>query len=353
MSHRYLLCPVRDSAQWDAFVSSHPYGHVLQSWGWGELKASAGWHPLRLALYDERQKEVVAAAQVLQRARAFLPLRLGHLAYIPRGPLLDWTREDVPGEALWREFFTRLLPSLKRAGAIAAQVELPLIDTSDDGMRARGCLDELCFRPVQPVQPARSILLDLTPDEDALLAGMKEKWRYNVRLAARKGVEVRPAQNERDVRAWYGLLQTTGQRDNFGIHTLSYYLRAWQLFAPHNQARLFLAERDGRLLAGIFVGCMARQGIYLYGASGNEQRHLMPNYLLQWEAIRWAKRQGARSYDLWGIPETDEPGEAMAGVYRFKSGWGGQVARFAGNYEYDFYPRIARLAHSFVTHTAR
>jgi peptidoglycan pentaglycine glycine transferase (the first glycine) len=202
----------------------------------------------------------------------------------------------------------------------------------------------LNFRPARPVQPIRTIMLDLTPDEQGLLTNMKEKWRYNIRLAGRKGVQVRPARGREDVQAWYRLLQTTGQRDSFGIHTFDYYWQAWQIFTPLQQAQLFLAEYEGQLLGGIFVGSMARHAIYLYGASGNENRNLMPNYLLQWEAIRWAKSQGATSYDMWGIPETDDADEAMVGVYRFKSGWGGRVARFAGNYEHVFHPLAMRLA---------
>ncbi|HEV2472480.1 MAG TPA: peptidoglycan bridge formation glycyltransferase FemA/FemB family protein, partial [Chthonomonadales bacterium] len=219
---------------------------------------------------------------------------------------------------------------------------------SPEANRAVHSLKAMGFHVIRPVQPLRSILLDLTPDEDALLASMKEKWRYNVRLAGRKGVMVHMAQTTQDIQGWYQILRVTGQRDGFGIHTLDYYLRAWQLFAPRNLAQLFLAEHDGRLLAGIFVGCMARQAIYLYGASSNEQRQLMPNYLLQWEAMRWAKSQGAQSYDFWGIPDSDDPGEALAGVYRFKSGWGGQVVRFAGNYEYVCRPVMMRLARRFV-----
>ena len=93
---------------------------------------------------------------------------------------------------------------------------------------------------------------------------------------------------------------------------------------------------------------MARQAIYLYGASGNEHRNLMPNYLLQWEAIRWAKTQSATSYDFWGIPQTDDAEEAMAGVYRFKSGWGGRMVRFTGNYEHVYHPLMMRLGRRFL-----
>jgi len=347
MSYSHTLKTIDDREQWDRFVSSRPGGHFLQCWGWGELKASAGWQPLRLALWDAQHGQIVAAAQVLRRAPLHLPTGIGHLAYIPRGPVLDWSQTDEQGASLWRELFARLLPRLRQEGAIALQVELP--QDIDAGMLARSSLEELHFRPVRPVQPARSILLDLTPDEDTLLARMKEKWRYNVKLAARRGVVARAASSDDDVRAWYGLLQVTGERDHFGIHTLDYSLRAWRLFAPRDQAQLLLAERDGQLLAGIFVGCAARQAIYLYGASANEGRQLMPNYLLQWEAIRWAKRQGALVYDFWGIPETDDPGEAMAGVYRFKSGWGGAIVRFAGNYEYTYRPRLARLARTLIS----
>ena len=312
------------------------------------LKASVGWHPLCVALWDTQREEIVAGAQILRRTAAHMPPRLGHLAYIPRGPVLDWSHEEGSDSSeLSAIFFAQLLPFLRKQGAIALHVELPLEDGEEASIQARRALTALNFCPARPVQPVRTIMLDLAPDEQSLLAGMKEKWRYNIRLAGRKGVLVRPARTREDVQAWYRLLQTTGQRDHFGIHSFDYYWRAWQIFEPLQQARLFLAEYEGQPLAGIFVGCMARQAIYLYGASGNAHRNLMPNYPLQWEAIRWAKSQGATSYDFWGIPETDDADEAMAGVYRFKSGWGGRIVRFAGNYEHVFRPLPMNLARRF------
>lgn len=349
MSHRYRLRVVQQREQWDTFVDAHPWGHFLQSWGWGELKSSTSWHPLRLALWDTEREEIVAAAQVLRRSPAHIPSRLGHLAYIPKGPVLNWSPDSSPGRhALYHDLFSQLTPLMRSQGAIALQVELPHeIDAAGSDV-ARSCMAAMHFHPTLPIQPLRTILLDLSPDEETLLASMKEKWRYNIRLAGRKGVQIRAARTIDDVQAWYALLQTTSVRDRFGIHSFDYYWRAWQIFVPRNQAQLFLAEYDGRLLAGIFVGCMAKQAIYLYGASSNEQRNLMPNYLLQWEAIRWARNQGASTYDLWGIPETDDEHEAMAGVYRFKSGWGGRVVRFTGNYEYLYHPFVMRLARRFI-----
>lgn len=350
MPERYTLrpLPALQQEKWDAFVTGHPSGHFLQSWGWGELKAGATWKPLRLILWDALEQRMVAAAQVLQRTAPHLPPRLGHLAYLPRGPVLDWQACTASGESLAQLFLLQLRHFLRRQGALALQIEPDLEAGTPAGQAALACLKELGFRETQPIQPLRTIALDLRPDEETLLAQMKEKWRYNVRLAARKGVEIRVAQTREELLAWYTLLQTTGERDQFGVHTFDYYWRAWDLFVPRQQARLFLAYAGSELLAGIFVSQQAREAIYLYGASSNARRNLMPNYLLQWEAIRWARQAGAHSYDFWGIPPTDEAGEAMAGVYRFKSGWGGRVVSFIGNYEYAYHPLALRVARGLV-----
>ena len=342
-SHYILrLVPSNYQREWDTFVNEHPNGHLLQSWGWGELKASAGWHSLRFGLWDE-QEEFVAAAQVLCRTAPHVPLRAGFLAYIPKGPVIDWSQPE-----LCTTFFAQLNKELQGRGAVALRMEpsqLVAVATNNCLMES---LSATLLYPTTPVQPIRTIFLDLTLDEATLLARMKEKWRYNLRLAERKGVTVRVAKTEEDVQAWYALMQLTSDRDQFGVHMLDYYLAAWRIFSPRQQARLFLAEHDGQLLAGIFVGLFARQGIYLYGASSNEQRNLMPNYLLQWEAIRWAKQEGATLYDFWGIPATEDEDEAMAGVYRFKRGWGGDVVRFVGCYEHVYRPLAMRMVKRYV-----
>ncbi|BCL82926.1 peptidoglycan bridge formation glycyltransferase FemA/FemB family protein [Ktedonobacteria bacterium brp13] len=316
----------------------------MQSWEWGELKASAGWSPLRLALWDGTK--IVAGAQVLCKTAPHVPLWLGHLAYMPRGPVLDWSQAD-----LCTLFFRELHRYLRKRGALALRIEP---DVEDGTTQSAVLLQRLQasgirgIHQVHAVQPLRTIMLALTPSEEELMAQMKEKWRYNVRLGLRKGVSVRAASSLADVSAWYDLLQTTGERDSFGIHTLAYYEQVWQLYAPSGRLRLLLAEYEGQLLAGIFVGLMAGQAIYLYGASSNEQRKLMPNYVLQWEAIRWAREHGAQSYDFWGIPDTDAEDEAMAGVYRFKRGWGGRVVRYVGNYEIPYHSLLMSVARRFL-----
>lgn len=341
MSQRYMLRVMDDGEgqreQWDDFVDRHENGHLLQSWGWGELKREVGWQPRRFALWD--QERMVGAAQVLCRTLPHLPLRAGYLAYVPKGPVVDWAQPELCAAML-----TQLRDRLLREGALTLLLEPVIITKAAEDDRLWQAFAPLPVRPTRAIQPLRSVVLDVTPDEETLLARMKEKWRYNVRLASRKGVTVRVATTEDDVRTWYHLLQTTGERDAFGIHTLDYYLSAWRIFAPRNQVTLLLAAYNGQTLAGIFVGLFAHEAIYLYGASSNEQRNLMPNYLLQWEAMRWAKQQGATRYDFWGIPATDNADEAMAGVYRFKSGWGGAIVRYVGCYEHVLRPHVMNVA---------
>lgn len=338
---RLCMVVVRDHARWDEFVTGHEAGHLLQSWQWGELKATMGWKPLRVALLDG--EKMVAGAQVLRRTARHLPLRLGHLAYIPRGPLLDWSQP-----ALVDRFFATLHSLLRQQGALTLRIEPDLARETTTGEQVMRHLSALHFHPVHTIQPLRTIVINLQADEEALLARLKPKWRYNIRLAERKGVSVRVATSPEDVANWYRLYQVTGERDRFGIHTLDYYQQVWRLFSPRDEIRLLLAEREGELLAGIFVAHVARQAIYVYGASSNEQRHLMPNYALQWAALCWARQRGAHLYDLWGIPDTDAEDEAMAGVYRFKAGWGGDVAHLLGGYEYVYQPLLMRMARRWL-----
>lgn len=332
--------PETRRVEWDAFVENHPNGHFLQSWGWGDLKATAGWSPLRLALYAGEQ--IVAVAQILRKTAPRVPLALGHLAYIPRGPVLDWQQPELA-----HIFFSQLDRYVRKQGALALRWEPDVEVGTPDGEAMERFIRTRRAATVPPVQPGRSIVLDLAPDEERLLAQMKEKWRYNVRLGTRKGVQVRQASSPADVQAWYTLLQTTGDRDQFGIHSLAYYQRVWELYAPTDNLRLLLAEHDGQLLAGIMVVIMGSQAIYLYGASSNQQRQLMPNYVLQWEAMRWAKQRGAQLYDFWGIPASDAEDEAMAGVYRFKRGWGGRIVQYAGGYEHVYHPLLMQVARRF------
>jgi lipid II:glycine glycyltransferase (peptidoglycan interpeptide bridge formation enzyme) len=201
----------------------------------------------------------------------------------------------------------------------------------------------------QTVQPRRTVIIDLMPDEDTILSQMKSKTRYNIRLAQRRDITVRQG-NADDLPVFHRLLQATSERAGFGVHTLAYYAEAWRLFSPSSSVALLLAQHGDSPLATLMVFARGERAWYLYGASSDQERQRMPTYLLQWEAMRWARARGCRTYDLWGIPDLDADGigslaeaeehgalsRGMGGLYRFKRGFGGQERRYVGAYDYVY-----------------
>lgn len=328
--------------RWDAWLASNPTSHPLQLSGWGALKARFGWEAQRIALLDEKG-EIAAGAQILLRSAYGVKM-----AYIPRGPLVDWSDDKQR-----RTLIELIELECRRQGVGVLKIEPALPDTS----ASRALLYASGFRPsAQTIQPPSTILIDLA-DDDALLAAMKPKWRYNVRLAERKGVTVRVIQRS-DLPTFHRLMHETGARDGFDVHSEAYFNAAFDLLTPDHAAFL-IAEYAGEALAAIVVALAGKTAVYLWGASSERERSRMPNHALQWAGMRWAHERGADCYDLWGIPDdlgqlamalaggagggvASEalpvqlealPGQGLWGVYRFKQGFGGRVVRMVGAWD--------------------
>ena len=183
------------------------------------------------------------------------------------------------------------------------------------------------YKAPMDIQPPDTVIIDLQPSEDEILVVMHKKTRYNIKLAAKKGVEIYTG-NADDLSAWYDLYKTTSERDKIAIHSLSYYQKVFTMAEQSQTApdvKIFLARHEEDLLAGIVVLIDGDRATYLYSASSNEKRNLMPAYALLWEAIKTAKNAGCRSYDLFGIPPVNDPAHPMYGLYRFKTGFGGEI----------------------------
>jgi peptidoglycan pentaglycine glycine transferase (the first glycine) len=322
------VTPELSATDWDAFVANHPDGHILQTSRWAALKAQIGWQAERVALLADGR--IAAGAQVLLRR-----LPWGQtLAYVPKGPLVDW-RNAAQARELLAALRTAIAPH--RPALLKLEPDLP------DSPQIDLILQSYGLRRGHPVQPRSTIHLDLSRGSEAVLAGMKQKWRYNVRLAERKEVLVRPM-SAADLPVWHAMNAETGQRDGFGVHQPAYYSRAFEAFRPA-EARWLLAEFEGQPLAAVAIFALGRKSWYMWGASSSRERQRMPNHALQWAGITWAASQGCTSYDLWGIP--DEVGADPAayaedfveqkgglwGVYRFKQGFGGQIVRYTGAWD--------------------
>jgi peptidoglycan pentaglycine glycine transferase (the first glycine) len=327
-------------AAWERFVATHPRGNLLQTTEWGLLKAEFGWDWELVTIGEEAP---TCGAMILYR---HLPLHAGTIAYIPRGPVVDWT-----DEVLVSRLFNAVHQALRRRRAWACWMEPGVRQEEDLGTT----FADLGYRgSARTIQPRRTICVNITLSEDEILMAMKSKTRYNIRLAERKGVVVRKGTVE-DLPLFHALMEETGDRDEFGIHTEAYYHCAFELFAAHDRVALLIAEYRGEPLAGLMVFAVGTTAAYISGASSSRHRNLMAPYAVQWAAIQWARSKGCIYYDLWGVPDADEAqleeefadrSDGLWGVYRFKRGFGGDLVRYAGLWErplHPLYPLALRL----------
>jgi len=325
---------------WNARLRELPGAHVLQTWEWGEFKRETSrWAPLRLAF--ERRGRVVAMASVLTR-------RLGPLKvmYVSKGPALDFADTELAAQVLGE-----LEARAKNIGVVWLKIDPDVIaatgmpgsaDDQSDGtgravnrmLRGRGWR----FSDAQ-VQFRNTLTIDLNRSEDEILAAMSGNTRRKIRVAIKKGVLIRSASIE-NLPLLYRLYQITGERDKFLIRPFQTYLRAWEAFMRAGLAQAFIAEYAGDAIAHVILFHFGRKCWYFYGASANEERARMPNYLLQWEAIKWAKAQGYASYDMWGAPDAFDASDSLWGVYQFKRGFRGQVTRHIGAWDFASYPTL-------------
>lgn len=311
---------------WKEFITNQPNPHILQTAEWGELKRGFGWDVERIISGD-------FGVQILFRK---LPLGFT-VAYAPK--LVDSNLELVSGE-----FWDEIDAVCRKKRAVFLKLEP---DSWDDS--AFSILHSSFKVSLHNIQPPRTVIVSLEGSDDEILGRMKQKCRYNVRLAEKKGVTVRAWD---DLDGFHRMMTVTGGRDGFGVHSLAYYKKAYELFHPAGMADILVAEYDGKPLAALMVFALGSRAYYLYGASTDEERNRMPTYLLQWRAMQWAKEHGCTEYDLWGVPDEDEETleaqfesrrDGLWGVYRFKRGFGGQVKRAAQALDRVYMPLLYKM----------
>lgn len=309
------LQPTTDPARWNATLAALPGSHVLQSWEWGQFKSRWGWTP-RYLLDPHGQ----AAALVLRRIVS--PFKV-NILYVPKGPALNYADRAVVDRTL-----ADLINVARRDRAIFIKIDPDLAQADGAILLERGWRFS-----AEQIQFRNTMLIDLTPPDDQLLAAMKPKTRYNVRLAEKKGVRVRSG-NAADLDLLYAMYAETARRDGFIIRPIDYYRDAWGSFIQSGLAQPLIAEVEGEAVAGLILFTFARRAWYMYGMSRNAHREKMPNYLLQWAAMQWAKARGCTVYDLWGAPDELSEADSMWGVYKFKEGLGAVFTPHAGAHDF-------------------
>lgn len=332
---------ITDKNTWNNALRTLPYAHVLQSWEWGEFKhETTGWIPTRLAFI--RGDQVVAMASI--GVRRVGPLKV---MYIPKGPALDYADSTLVAEVFdYLQNFARFVIWLKIDPDVISAVGVPGEEDDAPDVVGQAFIETLKRRgwtfSNDQVQFRNTITLDLTKDEETLLAQMSQNTRRKVRTAEKKGVTIREA-TPADLPTLYALYRTTGERDEFLIRPPEYYEKAWRDFMQAGLAHALIAESEGVAIAHVILFHFGQKCWYFYGASSNDQREKMPNYLLQWEAMRWAKAHGYIVYDMWGAPNEFHEQDSMWGVYEFKRGFRGTVTRYIGAWDYAPIPLLYRL----------
>jgi lipid II:glycine glycyltransferase (peptidoglycan interpeptide bridge formation enzyme) len=346
---------ITDAHAWDGALRQLPSPHVLQSWAWGEFKSRWGWRAERWLLCGA-DGAPRAAVQLLKRAISRLPLCV---LYAPKGPACTDVEAYGDGlalieaqarkrRALWAKVDGDLPALYLLGGEPAGHGEKAVVGLKD----LQTVLTQRGWRisPSQ-VQFRNTGLTDLRQSDESLLTAMKPKARYNVRLAEKRGVQMRIESpiSDGDAQLLYKMYAETAQRDGFLIRDEAYYLDAWRAM----NAVGLIAEREGQALGGLVLFAFGGRAWYFYGMSRSEGREHMPSYALQWHALRWARDHGCAAYDWWGAPEReDDERDDMAGVWRFKQGFGARFCQGIGAWDYapspPLYSAYLKLGPKFI-----
>lgn len=337
---------IHDRDEWNSQLQAFPTAHFLQTWEWGDFKAqTTGWKPER-CFYLNDNDDVVAVASILTRHIGFL-----RVMYVPKGPIFktfDFTIIEQVLAHLQKIARQRVAVWLKIDPDIVIGTGFPPEEASSldthpsqpdpNGQQFQQLLEANNWHfSSDQVQFRNTLMLDLTQTKDELLAGMNQSTRRKVRQSEKKDVSIRATIAIDDLKMLYDIYAVTGQRQGFSVRPWEYYQKLWTAFIQANFAHILVAEYADQMLGGVILFHFGQQVWYFNGMSSNEHRDRQPNYGLQWAALQWAKSQGYTSYDWWGAPNHFHENDPMWGVFRFKDGFGSQIVRTIGAWDYVSY----------------
>ncbi len=332
----FELVDKNNAREYEAFCQSCPKGHFLQSRLWADVKDNWKWEAV---IVRGESGAVKAGMSVLIRRMPGLPYTL---MYAARGPVCDVHDEQAIAE------LTRGAAALaKKHRAYALKLDP---DVKSDDMQFISIMEKLGYKRkvagknFEGIQPNYVFRLDVkNKTEDELMAAFHQKTRYNLRLSYRKGVEVRLCGRDM-LPVFSDIMQETGVRDGFIVRPLGYFEKMLDALGEH--ARLYMAFWEGKPIAGTLAIQYGNKVWYLYGASSNQYRNVMPNYQLQWEMIRWALETGCEIYDFRGVSGDLTPENPLYGLYLFKKGFSGELCEFCGEFEMIYHPFINYAANT-------
>ncbi len=325
-----ILVDETNIEQYNEFLIKHNRCNFQQSVEWGRIKEA--WKN-EIVLVKDDHNNIIGSISVLIRK---IPI-FGNMMYSARGPVCDIHNEEV-----LKQLTEGLKELAKKYKAFVLKIE-PDIKSDDKEFReivtklGYGIKDD-AKNFNEEIQPRYVFRLDIKgKTEDEIFKAFHQKTRYNVRLAMKKGVVIKEGTRE-DLKDFYEIMKITGKRDDFIIRPLSYFEKMYDELGEH--AKLLMAYYEDKAISGIFNIDYGNKVWYLYGASSNEHRNLMPNYLLQWEGIKYAISKGKDVYDFRGVSGVIDESHPQYGLYRFKKGFNAEFTEFIGEIYLNFKPLV-------------
>ena len=319
-----------DRKKYTEFLENNERCNFQQSLEWGKVK---NFWKNEIILAEDENNNIIGSLSVLLRK---IPI-FGYLMYSSRGPVCD-----IHDISVMKQLTDGAKELAKKYNAIGLRIE-PDIEKDDQAFRdivinlgykikddAKDFKDE-----IQPRFVFRLDIKDKTEEE--IMAGFHQKWRYNIRLAGRKGVTVKEGTRE-DLKDFHKIMIETGNRDGFITRPLSYFEKMYDNMVPEGHMKLLMAYYEGKPISGVIPIFYGNKTWYLYGASSNQHRNLMPNYLLQWEMIKMAIARHDDVYDFRGVSGVVDENHPQYGLYRFKKGFGAKFTEFIGEIYIPFKP---------------
>lgn len=325
------------------FYINQTSGSFLQTSFWAQFKAQQGWIPLffNCQTEDTKGNSIDFFLSVLLKKISFF----GFLCYVPDGPsifslpsinkenllinLSKALKKHVPKSTFCIRYdppFSKEKDSLTLDDSVLLNFTRPVLHTKK------------LIKATNDIQPPDTVILDLSKSQEILLSEMKPKWRYNCKLGLKKGLKIISYEGEEakttGIDIFYDLYKETAKRDKIAIHSKSYYQNLFLVNDKNIKVKIFVAYHEQEPLAAIITIYKGLDAVYVYGASSNNKRNLMPSYSLQWNALCDAQESGCLWYDFYGIPPTNKPNHPMYGLYRFKTGFGGSLIHKVGSWDY-------------------
>ncbi len=304
---------------WDEFVDQELDSSLLQSWMWGEFQKTIGRPIARLSVKQDGRFSATALLVLIK-----LPLGFKYV-YCPRGPVVKSQSHGQPQLESLKEILGKIRAQAKEWEAVFIRIDPPLDKSLESNYLRLGYR-----QAANEIQPRVTARLDLDKSRDEILASMKSKTRYNIRLSSRKEISVRQSIDPDDIESFLKLNRETTARDKFFGHPDNYYRQQFNILGKAGLLKLFVASFKAEPLAIIAVAWQGRTATYLHGTSSNRERNRMPAFLVHWQAIKYLQSRGLKWYDFHGVAPSDDPNHPWAGITRFKLGFGAKRITYMG-----------------------